>query len=106
MKFGLKVHYTDLAYLIDMHPDALEFALFPGDLEGSWADDVDFDGPIVVHMPEKFKDGTLLDPASPDDKKRDRLGKYAKKDHRPFGAAKSADRYPAPRRCTQDRLNL
>ncbi len=70
MKFGLKVHHTDLAYLIDMEPDALEFALFPGDVEGSWVDDVKFDGPIVVHMPEKFKDGTLIDPASSDDKKR------------------------------------
>lgn len=70
MKFGLKVHHSDLNRLLDMRPEALEFALFADDLDGSWVKDVTFDGPIVVHMPEKFKDSTLLDPASTDDKIR------------------------------------
>lgn len=70
MIFGLKVHHRDLAYLLDMHPDALEFALFFDDLGGAWIDRVEFDGPIVLHMPEKFEDGSLIDLASPDGRRR------------------------------------
>lgn len=70
MKFGLKVHHSDIASLIDMRPEALEFALFYGDLDGSWVKSIEFDGPIVLHMPEKFADGSLVDLASPDAGKR------------------------------------
>jgi len=79
MKFGLKVHHSDMDRLLDMRPEALEFALFADDLDGSWVNDVKFDGPIVVHMPEKFKDGTLLDPASTDDKIRSDTVRVLKK---------------------------
>jgi deoxyribonuclease IV len=70
MKFGLKVHHSDLSTLIDMGPEALEFVLFPGDLDGVWSRDIAFSGPIVLHMPEKFADGSLVDLASPGDGKR------------------------------------
>jgi len=70
MMFGLKVHHSDLSDMLYMKPQALEFALFPEDMDGSWTDKVKFDGPIAVHMPEKFEDGSLVDPASPEDGKR------------------------------------
>lgn len=66
MKFGLKVHHRDLPALIDLGPETLEFVLFPEDLDGTWYRDVHFHGPIVLHMPEKFADGSLVDPGSPD----------------------------------------
>jgi deoxyribonuclease-4 len=66
MKFGLKVHHADIADLLYMRPVALEFALFPGDMGGEWADKVKFGSPIAVHMPEKYGDGSLVDLASPD----------------------------------------
>ena len=64
MKFGLKVHHTDIDHLLYLRPEALEFALFPGDMGGGWADQIDFKGPIIVHAPEKFADGTILDAGS------------------------------------------
>ncbi len=70
MKFGLKVHHSDIASLMDMRPQALEFALFYGDLGGSWAKGIEFDGPIVLHMPERSADGSLVDLASPEEGKR------------------------------------
>jgi N-acetylneuraminate synthase len=70
MKFGLKIHHSDFSSLIDMAPEALEFALFYGDMDGSWVKSVEFDGPIVLHMPEKFADGSLVDLASPEAGKR------------------------------------
>ncbi len=70
MKFGLKVHHTDLSDMLYMRPEALEFALYPDDMGGAWADKVKFGGPIAVHMPEKFGDGSLVDLASSDDGKR------------------------------------
>ncbi|BAI62144.1 conserved hypothetical protein [Methanocella paludicola SANAE] len=70
MKFGLKVHHSDIASLMDMRPEALEFALFCGDMDGSWAKGIEFDGPVVLHMPEKFADGSLVDLASPEEGKR------------------------------------
>jgi deoxyribonuclease-4 len=70
MKFGLKVHHSDIAGMIDMKPEALEFALFHGDMDGSWVKDISFAGPIILHMPEKFADGSLVDPASPDGRTR------------------------------------
>lgn len=70
MKFGLKVHHTDISDMMWMSPEALEFALFPDDIGGSWADKVKLDGPVAVHMPEKFGDGSLVDLASPDEGKR------------------------------------
>lgn len=70
MKFGLKVHHTDLPDMLYMRPEALEFALFFGDMGGSWVDKIRFDGPIALHMPEKFGDGSLVDLASTDDGKR------------------------------------
>jgi deoxyribonuclease-4 len=70
MKFGLKVHHTDIADLLYLRPEALEFALFPGDMGGEWADKVRFGGPIAVHMPEKYGDGSLVDLASQDYGKR------------------------------------
>jgi len=45
MKFGLKVHHTDLSDMLYMRPEALGFALFPEDMGGAWADKVKFDGP-------------------------------------------------------------
>jgi len=60
-----------MAALTDMCPKALEFALFPGDaLDDSWVEKVSFHGPMAVHMQEKFKDGRLLDPASPNEGER------------------------------------
>jgi N-acetylneuraminate synthase len=79
MKFGLKVHHSDLSELLYMKPEALEFALFPGDMGGAWADKVKFDGPIAVHMPEKFSDGSLVDLASPYDGKRTKAIRVLKK---------------------------
>ncbi len=70
MIFGLKVHHTDISEMLRLGPEALEFALFPDDLSGAWARAVDFDGPVTVHMPEKFADGSLVDLASPDQGKR------------------------------------
>ncbi len=70
MKFGLKVHHTDLNDQLYMKPEALEFVLFPDDLGGAWAKEVKFDGPIAVHMPIKFRDGSLVDLASPSGGKR------------------------------------
>jgi deoxyribonuclease IV len=71
MKPGLKVHHSDVGQLMWIGPpDTLEFALFYDDLEGSWADMIEFNGPIVLHMPEKFKDGSLIDLAASDIKKR------------------------------------
>lgn len=70
MKLGLKVHHSDISGIIDMRPEALEFALFPGDIDGSWVRDIMFSGPIVLHMPEKFADGSLIDLASPESGKR------------------------------------
>jgi deoxyribonuclease IV len=70
MKFGLKVHHTDIRDMIDMQPCALEFALFHNDLNGEWARDIAFNGPMVLHMAEKFPDGSLVDPASPDEGNR------------------------------------
>lgn len=65
---------------MDMHPEALEFALFPGDaLDDSWVEGVNFQGPMAVHMQEKFKDGRLLDPASPDEGERLEAVKALKK---------------------------
>ncbi len=79
MKFGLKVHHSDLSELLYMKPEALEFALFPGDMGGAWADKVRFDGPIAVHMPEKFSDGSLIDLASPYAGKRTKAVRILKK---------------------------
>jgi N-acetylneuraminate synthase len=70
MKFGLKVHHNDLSDILYMGPEAMEFAIFPDDLDGSWADEVKFGGPIAVHMPVISGDGSLVDLASPDDGKR------------------------------------
>jgi N-acetylneuraminate synthase len=71
MIFGLKVHHTDMEALMDMGPEALEFALFSDDIrDETWVDSVYFNGPIAVHMQEKFKDGRLLDLASGDEKER------------------------------------
>ncbi len=70
MIFGLKVHHTDISDMLRIGPEALEFALFPDDLGGAWIGGVKFDGPIAVHMPEKFKDGSLVDLASPGQGKR------------------------------------
>jgi N-acetylneuraminate synthase len=71
MIFGLKVHHTDMEVLMDMGPEALEFALFSDDVsDRSWVDRVYFNGPIAVHMQEKFKDGRLLDLASGDERER------------------------------------
>ncbi len=50
MKCGLKVHHTDIRGMLYMRPDALEFALFHGDLGGEWARDISFEGPILLHM--------------------------------------------------------
>ncbi|MCD1296325.1 sugar phosphate isomerase/epimerase [Methanocella sp. CWC-04] len=61
MKFGLKVHHTDMRSLLRQKPDALEFLLYENDLSGEWTKGVDFRGPIVVHAPEKYSDGTLVD---------------------------------------------
>jgi len=56
---------------MDMGPEALEFALFSDDVsDESWVDSVYFNGPIAVHMQEKFKDGRLLDLASNDNNER------------------------------------
>jgi deoxyribonuclease-4 len=71
MKPGLKVHHSDIGQLMWIGPpEALEFALFYDDLEGKWVDEIEFDGPIAIHMPEKFREGSLIDLASPDIKKR------------------------------------
>jgi len=67
MRFGLKVHHTDIDQLLYLRPDALEFALFPGDMGGEWVSRIDFKGPIIVHAPEKFDDGTILDAGSEDE---------------------------------------
>lgn len=61
MKFGLKVHHTDIQSLLALRPEAVEFALFFNDLAGGWAKDVHFDGPVVVHAPEKYSDGVIVD---------------------------------------------
>lgn len=67
MIFGLKVHHTDIDSLIYLKPDALEFALFPTDMAGEWVDQIRFQGPTIVHAPEKFADGTILDAGSEDE---------------------------------------
>lgn len=72
MKFGLKVHHTDVDRLLYLRPDALEFALFHGDLGGEWVDRIDFTGPVIVHAPEKFADGTILDAGAEDEVQRAR----------------------------------
>lgn len=70
MKFGLKVHHTDLEYMLDMRPDALEFVIFEDDLGGEWSDSVGFSGPKVVHMPEKYADSSLIDLGASDGRSR------------------------------------
>ncbi|WP_424357057.1 sugar phosphate isomerase/epimerase family protein [Methanocella sp. MCL-LM] len=72
MKFGLKVHHTDVDRLLYLRPDALEFALFHGDLGGEWVDRIDFTGPVIVHAPEKHADGTILDAGAEDEVQRAR----------------------------------
>ena len=67
MRFGLKVHHTDIDQLLYLGPDTLEFALFPGDMGGEWVSRINFNGPIIVHAPEKFADGTILDAGSDDE---------------------------------------
>ena len=79
MKFGLKVHHTDLDSLMYIGPEALEFVVFERDLDGTWADNVNFNGPMAVHMPEKYLDGTLVDLGSPDEDERKRAVEIAKK---------------------------
>lgn len=79
MKFGLKVHYTDLSDTLAMRPEALELVLLPNDMDGAWADKVKFDGPIAVHMPVIFEDGSLINLASPDDSKRTEAIRILKK---------------------------
>ncbi|HMK46895.1 MAG TPA: TIM barrel protein [Methanocella sp.] len=71
MKFGLKVHHTDIDQLLYLEPDAVEFALFPGDLDHrEWADHVVTKVPIIVHAPEKYSNGVILDAGSIDEVQR------------------------------------
>ncbi|CAJ38239.1 sugar phosphate isomerase/epimerase family protein [Methanocella arvoryzae] len=79
MKFGLKVHHTDIDSLLYLRPQAIEFALFHGDMGGEWADRIRFDGPIIVHAPEKFGDGTILDAGSEDEVQRTRATEMLKR---------------------------
>lgn len=61
MKFGLKVHHTDFNTILELKPEGLEFMTNEDDLSGFWVDKVLFKGPIVVHAPEKYLDGSLID---------------------------------------------
>jgi deoxyribonuclease IV len=79
MKFGLKVHHTDLDSLLYLEPEALEFVVNATDIDGAWVNDVQFIGPRVVHMPEKYLDGSLVDMGSLDEGERNRAIEIAKK---------------------------
>mgnify|MGYP005848795003 FL=1 len=70
LMFGLKVHHSDLETLSGLNPDALEFVLHERDLGGEWADRVRFNGPMVLHAPEKHADGSLVDLGSGDESER------------------------------------
>lgn len=72
MKFGLKVHHTDVDMLLGLYPEALEYVLLENDLSGGWGKPPHYDGPIVVHAPEKYMDGRLLDLASEEETHRRR----------------------------------
>lgn len=79
MKFGLKVHHTDLDNLISLEPEALEFVVHEDDLDGAWVNDVEFCGPRIVHAPEKYSDGTLVDIGTQDEEERRRALAVVKK---------------------------
>lgn len=71
MKFGLKVHHTDIDRLLYLEPDAIEFALFSGDLDRrEWADHMVSQVPVIVHAPEKYHNGAILDAGSIDKGRR------------------------------------
>jgi N-acetylneuraminate synthase len=65
--------------MLYMRPEALEFVLFPDDMGGSWTEKIKFGGPVAVHMPERFGDGSLVDLDSPDDGKRTEAIRILKK---------------------------
>lgn len=79
MKFGLKVHHTDIDSLLYLRPDAVEFALFHADIGGEWVGRINFHGPIIVHAPERFGDGTILDAGSEDELRRARAEEMLKR---------------------------
>lgn len=79
MKFGLKVHHTDLESLMYIGPEALEFVVHADDLDGAWVNDVRFTGPIVVHVPERFLDDSMVDLGTQDEAERQKALVIVKK---------------------------
>jgi N-acetylneuraminate synthase len=79
MRFGLKVHHSDVHDLLQLSPEALEFVLNEEDLSGKWAYSLDFNGPIVLHVPEKHSNGAIVDLSSDDEELRNKAMDIVKK---------------------------
>lgn len=65
---GIKARVHDLDAMLAHNPSMVELHCSVGDLD--WMPQKNYDLPLAVHVPEYTKDGTLLDPASPDEEVR------------------------------------